>query len=117
MNRFKEQENGERKARSIALKIAALVEDSGADSSCDREVETLNMLTRKFSKFLRKRGKEKNQQTKRYTKKIDLNSTNLTCFVCGRQGHIKAECPNLNNKDKTAKKKKFSKSSRENMHT
>jgi len=112
MNRLKEQENGERKARSIALKTAAVVENSEEDSSCDSEVETLNMLTRKFSKFLRKRGKEKNQQTKRYTKKTDLNSTNLTCFGCGKQGHIKAECPNLNNKDKTAERKKFSKSSK-----
>jgi len=75
------------------------------------------MLTRKFSKFLRKRGKEKNQQIKRYTKKTDLNSTNLTCFGCGKQGHIKAESPNPNNKDKTAEKKKFSKSRRENKHT
>jgi len=112
MNRLKEQQNRDRKARSIALKTAAVAEDSEADSSCDSEVETQNMLTRKFSKFLRKRGKEKNQQTKRYTKKTDLNSTNLTCFGCGKQGHIKAECPNLNNKDKTAEKKKFSKSSK-----
>jgi len=112
MNRLKEQENGERKARSIALKTEAVTEDSEADSICDSEVETLNMLTRKFSKFLRKRGKEKNQQTKRYTKKTDLISTNLTCFGCGKQGHIKVECPNLNNKDKTVEKKKFSKSSK-----
>ena len=112
MNQLKEQENRERKARSTALKTAIVVEDSEADSSCESEVETLNMLTRKFSKFLRKRGKEKNKQTKRYTKKTDLNSTNLTCFGCGRQGHIKAECPNLNNKDKTTEKKKFSKSSK-----
>jgi len=52
MNRFKEQENGERKARGVTLKI---------DSSEDSEAETLNMLTTKFSKFLRKMGKEKNQ--------------------------------------------------------
>ena len=112
MNWLKVQENGERKARSIALKIAALVEDSEVDSSCDSEVETLNLLTRKFTKFLRKRGKEKNQQTKRYIKKTYLNSTNLTCFGCGQQGHIKAEYPNLNNKEKTTEKKKFSKSNK-----
>ena len=107
MNGLKEQENGEKKARSIALKTTTVAEDSEADSSCDSADETLNMLRRKFSKFLRKRRKEK-----RYTKKTDLNSTNLTCFGCGKQGHIKAECPNLNNKDKTAEKKKFSKSSK-----
>ena len=42
------------------------------------------MLTRKFNKFLRKKGKEKNQQPKRYTKKIDSNSANYTCFGCGK---------------------------------
>jgi len=41
-----------------------------------------------------------------------LNSANFTCFGCGKQGHIKVECPNLNNKDKTAEKKKFNKSSK-----
>jgi len=55
----------------------------------------------------------KNQQTKRYTKKIDSNSSNFTCFGCGKHGHIKAECPNQNHKDKAAEKKKFSRSSKE----
>jgi len=57
MNRFKEQENGERKSRSIAPKTAAQAEDSETDSSCDSGVETLNILTRKLSKLLRKKGK------------------------------------------------------------
>jgi len=70
------------------------------------------MLTRRFNKFLRKKGKEKNQQTKRYTKKTDSNSSNFTCFGCGKQGNIKLECPNLVHKDKAAEKKKFSKSSK-----
>jgi len=62
MNRLKEQENRERKARSIALKTTAVVEDSEADSSCDSEDETLNMLTRKFNKFIRKKRKEKREK-------------------------------------------------------
>ena len=112
MNRLKEQENGEKKVRSIALKTAAPVEETEPDSSYDSGAETLNMLTRKFSKFLRRKGKLKNQQVKRYTKKTDLISSNLTCFGCGKQGHIKAECPNMDHKDKAiaaAEKKKFSK--------
>jgi len=42
------------------------------------------MLTRKLSKILRKKGKEKNQQLKRYIKKTDSNATNFTCFGCGK---------------------------------
>jgi len=82
MNRFKDQENGDRKVRSIALKTTTLGDESETDSSYDSEAETLDMLTWKFNKFLRKKGKVKNQQSKRYTKKTDSNSANYTCFVC-----------------------------------
>jgi len=70
--------------KGIALKTDTQGEESESDSSEDREVETLNMLTRKFSKFLRKMGKEKNQQSKRYIKKIDSNVANFTYFGCGK---------------------------------
>jgi len=82
MNRFNEKENGEKKARSIALKTAALGEESETVSSEDSEVKTLNLLSRKFSKFIRNKEKEKNQKSKRYNKKTDSNSANFTCFGC-----------------------------------
>jgi len=47
----------------------------------------------------------KNQQSKRYNKKPDSNSTKFTCFVCGKQGHIKVDCPCLVNKEKAREKK------------
>jgi len=53
MNRLKEQENGDIKARGLALKSVALDETSKIESSEDNEIETLNILTGKFSKFLR----------------------------------------------------------------
>jgi len=84
MNRFEEQVIEERKARRIVLKTAALGEESETDCSEDSEVETLNLLSRKFSKFLRKKGKEKNRKSKRYTKKTDSNVANFTCFGCGK---------------------------------
>ena len=64
MNRFKEQEIGERKARGNALKTAALGEESETDSRKDSEAEALNLQLRKFNKFPRKKGKEKNKQSK-----------------------------------------------------
>ena len=57
---MKVQENGEKKARSIALKTATPVEETESDSSYDSGAKTLNMLTRKFNKFLRRKGKLKN---------------------------------------------------------
>jgi len=58
------------------------------------------LLTRKFSKFLKKKGKYKNQQRKRYTKKVD-NSSNFTSFGCSKQGHIKVECLSQSHKIKS----------------
>jgi len=47
----------------------------------------------------------KNQQSKRYNRKPYSNSNKLTCFGCDKQGHMKADCPNLVNKEKTIEKK------------
>jgi len=57
MNRFKKQKIGERKIRGIALETATIEEESEINSSEDNEAETLNLLTRKFNKFLRKKAK------------------------------------------------------------
>ena len=51
-----------------------------------------------------RKGKDKSQPSKRYTKKV-YNSSNFTCFGCGTQGHIKVECLNQSHKDKAPEKK------------
>jgi len=54
---------------------------------------------------LKKKGKEKSQPFKRYNNKKVDNSTNITCFGCGKQGHIKKDCPNQVPKGKASEKK------------
>jgi len=73
-----EQEHGERKQKGIAVKSAVQKEDSNDEcsSSCS-ETETLTLLTKKFSKFLKRRGKDKSQPSKSYIKKVD-NFSNFT---------------------------------------
>ena len=58
----------------------------------------MSLLSRKFSKVLKK----KSQASKRYSSKkpSDFNLNKYTCYGCGEQGHIKAECPNNESKDK-----------------
>jgi len=47
----------------------------------------------------------KNQQGKRGKNKTDYGSTKLVCFGCGKQGHMKVECPSIATKDRAPEKK------------
>jgi len=71
MNQLNEQENEEKHVKSIALRVA-----SHKDGHNDGE--NLNLLIRKFSKFLKKNSRDKNQLSHRYNnKKVnEFNSTN-----------------------------------------
>ena len=99
MNMLNVQENEDKHVRNIALKIAG--HKNCQDSSDDSEGETLSLLTRKISKFLKKNS-NKNQSSNRYnSKKLnDFNSNKYTCFECSEQRHIKVDCPNNENKER-----------------
>jgi len=108
MTRLKEMESAEKKTRSLALKSKAVeIETSEDNSEEDSDTENLSLLTKKFQKFFKLKSRAKNQQSKRYTRKPDSNSNKLTCFGCGKQGHMKADCPNLANKEKSIEKKNY----------
>ncbi|XP_068498503.1 uncharacterized protein [Phaseolus vulgaris] len=104
MNRLNVQENEDKHVSNITLKVVG--HKSCQDSSDDTEGETLCLLTRKFSKFLKKNC-NKNQSSNRYnSKKLnDFNSNKYTNFGCGEQGHIKVDCPNNESKERVASKK------------
>jgi len=78
------QENEDKHLRNIAPK--AVGHKNCQDSSDDIDGETLSLLTRKFSKFLKKNN-NKNQPSNRYNnKKInDFNTNKYTCFGCGEK--------------------------------
>jgi len=60
------------------------------------------LLSRKLSKFLKKRQASKRYGSKRSS---EFNSNKYTCYGCGEQGHIKVECPNNEVKEKRDFKK------------
>jgi len=75
MTRLKEMETVEKKSRSLALKTKVADIESSEESSDEcSDTENLNLLTRRFQKFIKK-SKMKNQQSKRYNKKPGSNST------------------------------------------
>jgi len=48
--------------------------------------------------------KKKNRDKNNHQKDGEFNSTDYTCFGCGKLGHIKADCPNNESKEKLANK-------------
>ena len=79
LKRLKEQENVEKKAKGIALKTT-MEHDTSEEEDDPEHDETLSLLTRKFSRFLRKKHLDRTQERKRYSKPNDSNSSNYTCF-------------------------------------
>jgi len=102
MNWLNDQENDKKHVKSIALRLAG--KKDGQDSSVCSYGETLNLLKRKFDKFLKKNNQDKNQPSNMYnSKKVnEFNSLNYICFGCGKQGHIKADCANNESKERGA---------------
>jgi len=98
-------ESVEKKSRSLVPKTKAADIESSEESSDEcSDTENLNLLTKRFQKFINMKGKMKNQRNKRYNKKFDPNLAKFTCFGCGKQGHMKMDCPSLVNKEKTREK-------------
>jgi len=86
------QESEDKHKKSISLKAS-----KQQHVSSESEEENISLLSRKFSKFLRKK-----QASKRYDSKkpSELNSNKYTYYGCGEHGHIKSECPNNEVKEK-----------------
>jgi len=88
MNRLVVQESEDKHNKGIELKACNHKQQDSSGSDED----TMSLLSRKFSKILKK----KSQSSKRYGSKTpsDFNINKYSCYGCGEQGHIKAECPN-----------------------
>jgi len=86
MNRLVVQESEDKHSKGIALKAG---NHKKQQDSSDSDEDTMSLLSRKFSKFLKK---NKGQASKRYSSKKPNNFhlNKYTCYGFGEQGHIKA---------------------------
>jgi len=86
MDQLNEQEIRDKKVKGSAFKSSVQrKENSENDPSQCSDVETLNMLTRNFTKFMKKKSKDKIRPTKKYNfRKTKHGSSDFTCFSCGK---------------------------------
>jgi len=108
MQRLSELESSEKKVKTIALKASSKKSDeTDKETAESSDNEILNLLVKRFEKYLKRRGNKGNQR--RYISKQNdsSNSSKFSCYNCGKQGHIKIECPNVNKeKEKIGDRKK-----------
>ena len=67
LKRMKEQETVERRTKEIALKTS-IHHDTSDEEENPEHIEILSLLTRKFSRFLKRKNRDRTQQSKRYSK-------------------------------------------------
>nr|KYP72357.1 putative acetyltransferase At3g50280 family [Cajanus cajan] len=95
---FEENEQQDKKGKGVSLRALKSVKGKEVceESSCeDSKTENLNLLVKKFRKFLRKKRNSPYKFNKKANKKEEASTSSYNCFECGKPGHIKAECPNL----------------------
>jgi len=114
MQRLSELESSKKKVKTIALKASSKkgneTEEEAAESS---DNENLNLLVKRFGKYLKRKGNKSNQR--RYVSKQNdsSNTSKFSCYNCGKQVHIKIECPNVNKENEKVGDRKKEKKTKE----
>jgi len=106
LGRLEKHESQEKKSKGIALKA-----DSKEDKDDDalEEDENFMRLVIRLGKFFNKNDKSFNAKKNRHFRKKETTTStqDVTCYECGKQGHIKPECPKLSKKGGFKSKKDF----------
>ena len=103
-----------KKRKGIALIVNSSKKDYKESSSDDEDAKNLSLVVKKFGKFL-KRSKER--KLSKLSKKIKSNNNTFICFECGKQGHIKSECPIYLREQLTEKERKEGQKIEKGLHS
>ncbi|KAF1888318.1 hypothetical protein Lal_00043187 [Lupinus albus] len=99
LGRLTMHEDSDRKKKNITLKATtskSKEEKDDDESDSDLDDETMNLLVRKFSKFIKRKGgfkKFQKKEAKESTNKGKNNKDHFTCHECGKAGHMRFQCP------------------------
>jgi hypothetical protein len=114
LQRLAQTEDSSSKRRGLALKASSskskhhkISDDEKYSSESDEDDDEINMLARKFGKFLKRGNNYKRFQSKQGSKRASSSeppSDKIICFECGKPGHFRPECPNLKEKESKSKK-------------
>ncbi|KAI0492032.1 hypothetical protein KFK09_026297 [Dendrobium nobile] len=89
-----------KKEKTITLKAhKSDYESSGSES------DEIAFITRQFKSFLRKKQKHHQSWRKGKDHKHVKGSSDVVCFECRKPGHVKADCPTLQNHSSKEKEK------------
>lgn len=105
LGRLEKHESQEKKSKGIALKIDTR-DDKDNETSED---ENFMLLVKKLGKFFNNNKSSSFSKKNRHFRKKDASTSNqeVTCYECGKQGHIKPDCPKLAKKGGFKGKKDF----------
>lgn len=98
LGRLEKHENQDKRFKGIALKVDS---KENQDDDAPEEDENFMLLVKRLGKFFGKNDKSSfyAKRKKHFRKKEASTSTqDVTCYECGKQGHIKPDCPKLSKK-------------------
>ena len=97
MQRLSEQKSSEKKVKTITLKASTKRSDEPNEEMTESsDNENLNLLVKRFWKYLNRKGNKGNQRSYNSKRNDSSNTHSFSCYNCGKQGHIKIECLNIN---------------------
>ncbi|GAV90807.1 zf-CCHC domain-containing protein/UBN2 domain-containing protein, partial [Cephalotus follicularis] len=99
-NHEEDEEQDKKKKKVIAFK------SSTPDSSDEESDDEMDLITRRFKKYLAKKKFGNKHFKKTFPSKSKTKKEEIVCFECNKPGHYKSECPRLKKEKDTIKKKK-----------